>query len=293
MPDERPRRFGRARLTRRKKLAEMLYDIVYAGGWPAVFARPLGLAGTLRVAEETIALAAARALPPLRVGFLSDLHAGPATHPRLIRDACEAVRAWRPDLLLLGGDFVSFHARHARDLVEPLAAIEAPLGKLAVLGNHDVIGDETFIMAQLARAGVRTLVNENVRLAAPWDDVWICGLDNPEEGKPDGRRALAGASGTRIVLMHSPDGLHALEGSAYALAICGHTHGGQFVLASGRALISFHGPLSQQYIRAGRFTLEGGGTLLVSRGIGQGSLPMRRGADPEVHRLTLTFGGSR
>lgn len=294
----RARWFGRARhLTARKKVAEVVYELAYRWGWPARLARPLGLTGELDVAVHELSIRSTAELSPLRVAFISDLHAGPATHPALIDAACRAVAAWTPDLLLLGGDFVSFHARHAKRLVAPLSAIEAPLGKIAVLGNHDLIGDEEFIVSQLADAGVRVLVNENVRLAAPFAPVFVCGLDNTEEGVPDGARAMAGTEAAdgepteRLVLMHSPDGLQALEGRDFAMAFCGHTHGGQFVLDSGKALVNFHGPLSREYLRGGVFTLgaDGRRILLVSRGIGCGSLPMRRGADPQVHLCTLTF----
>src|SRR6185369_7133721 len=294
-------------LTPRRKVAEVLYELAYRGGWPAILAKPLGLTGELDVVAHDLTIPSAVDLPPLRVAFISDLHAGPATHPTLIRSACAAVADWKPDLLLLGGDFVSFHARHAKRLVQPLSSIEAPLGKVAVMGNHDLVGDEEFIAAQLGEAGVRVLVNENVRLPAPFSRVFVCGLDNTEEGVPDATRAFAGAEGQgtasgsemeareqaveRLVVMHSPDGLLALEGRDFAMAFCGHTHGGQFVLDSGRALVNFHGALSRQYLRGGVFTLDATGrrVLLVSRGIGCGSLPMRRGADPQVHLCTLTF----
>ena len=108
---------------------------------------------------------------------------------------------------------------------------------------------------------------------------------------PDGRRALAGADGIRLVLMHSPDGLTALGDAPFAVAFTGHVHGGQFLLPGGISLISSKGPLSQRYLHGGVFELGGPGEriLLVSRGIGQGSLPMRFGADPEVHVCDLSF----
>lgn len=284
------RRFGRGHLSARQKAAEFMYDLLYAGGWPARIARPLGLAGRLEVVEDTLSLPGPVGVPTLKVGFLSDLHAGPATHPAMIAEACAVVAAARPDLLLLGGDFVSFHARHAARLVRPLSRIEAPLGKLAVLGNHDVIGDESYVIEKLAEAGVRTLVNQNVRLDAPYHAVWVCGLDNPEEGTPDAEAAFAGADGVRIVLMHSPDGLSSLGDRPYAVAFCGHTHGGQFILKSGRALVSFSGPLSRRYILGGRHVLDRDGrTMIVSRGLGQGSLPMRRRANPQAHVYRLVF----
>ncbi|HEX6630141.1 MAG TPA: metallophosphoesterase [Gemmatimonadaceae bacterium] len=296
-PSPTAARFGRARkLSLKKRIAEFTYDVFYRGGWAAAIAHPLGLQGTLRVATHDVVLppppAAATPTPPLRVAFASDLHAGTATHPRMLAAACDAIASARPDLVLLGGDFVSFHARYADALVPLLARLEAPLGKFAVLGNHDLIGDDAYIRARLAEAGVRTLVNEKVRLAAPYDGLWLCGLDDPEEGFPDPAAAFAGADGTRLVLMHSPDGLRALAGHPFAMAFCGHVHGGQCWIGD-RSMIGVHGEHNTRCRRGGLFDLDGDGgrLLLVSRGIGQGNLPLRRGADPEVHLCTLTFGG--
>lgn len=296
MPEARPRLFGRARhLTRRKRLMEIVYAAAYAGGWPTVLARPLGLVGRLRVATHAVALPGQRAgRPPLRVAFASDFHAGPSTHAGLVRQACRALADMRPDLLLLGGDFVAFHARHVERLVPLLAAVEAPLGKFAVLGNHDLMADDAHVVARLASAGVRTLVNANARLAAPYDDVWVCGLDEPKEGAPDGPAALAGADGTRLVLMHSPEGVRWLAGQEFAMGFCGHVHGGQFWLGD-RPLTSHKGTFNERYLRGGLFPPADGhaGTLLVSRGIGQTSLPLRRRADPEVHLCTVELVGPR
>jgi uncharacterized protein len=289
-PISAPHWFGRARhLSLRRRVTEIWYDFAYCGAWPARLARRLGLQGTFGVSTHTfLASGTSLTAPPIRIAFASDLHAGPATYPGLISEACRALADAKPDLLLLGGDFVSFHARHVDRLVPLLASIEAPLGKFGVLGNHDLIADDAYIVRRLADAGVRVLVNENARLPAPHDDVWLCGLDNTEEGAPDGEAAFAGADGIRVVLMHSPDGLRAVGDRSFAAAFCGHTHGGQFWVGE-RALVNFSGPLSRKYLRGGVFHVGAGsaGVLLVSRGIGCGNLPMRRGADPEVHVCTL------
>jgi predicted MPP superfamily phosphohydrolase len=280
--------FGRARhLTPRRKATEVWYDVIFSGGWAPRLARALGLTGTFGVAHHEVRVSGRRVgAPPLRIAFVSDLHAGPTTYPALIADACRALADARPDLLLLGGDYVSFHARHVDRLAPLLGAIAAPLGKFAVLGNHDLLGDDAYITSRLAQAGVRMLVNETARLPAPHDDVWVCGLDNTEEGAPDAAPAFAGADGVRIVLMHSPDGLQSVGNRSFAAAFCGHTHGGQFWVGD-RPLVNFSGALSRRYIRGGLIHLDAGGTLLVSRGIGCGNLPLRRGADPEVHVVTM------
>jgi predicted MPP superfamily phosphohydrolase len=293
--NERPKRFGRAlRLSAKKRRLERLYDLAYTGGWPSWIARPIGLQGRLRLSTHQFEVTSAVPLPPLRVAFISDLHGGPGTHPATIRKACRVVAEARPDLLLLGGDFVSFHARHVEGVLEGIDSIYAPLGRFAVLGNHDLIADDAYLVDRLASIGVKTLINENVRLDDPYESVWVCGLDNTEQGSPDGAKAVAGATGLRFVLMHSPDGLTALGGEPFAIAFTGHVHGGQFVLPGGVALIGTKGPLSQRYLYGGVFELGAPGEriLLVSRGIGQGSLPMRFRADPEVHICDLSFRAS-
>ena len=271
---------------------ERLYDLVYAGGWPSWLAKPLGLQGRLHLTTHRLTIANdGSPIPPLRIAFASDLHGGPGTHPATIRSACRLLAESQPQLLLLGGDFVSFHARHVEGVLEAIDQIDAPLGRFAVLGNHDLIADDAWLVRRLETIGVRTLVNENVRLVAPYDRLWLCGLDNTEQGTPDGRRALTGADGVRLILMHSPDGLTALGSASFAVAFTGHVHGGQFMLPGGSSLIGVKGPLSQRYLDGGVFELGNPGQriLLVSRGIGQGSLPMRFRADPEVHVCDLTF----
>jgi uncharacterized protein len=288
------RRFGRARhLTAWKRLKEIALGVAYSGGWPARLAKTVGLQGTFRVATHFLSLPCRTPdAPPLRVAFASDLHAGPSTHPALIVEACRALAESAAHLLLLGGDFVGFHARYIDDLVPVLAAIEPPLGKFAVLGNHDLMADDAYIAARLEAAGVRVLVNESVRLPAPHAGIWLCGLDDWDEGAPDAEAAFAGTDGLRLVLMHSPDGLQPIGAERpFAVAFCGHTHGGQFLLPAGRALVTPKGALSRRYLRGGIFRVgpQCDRLLLVSRGIGCTTLPLRRGADPEVHICRLEF----
>jgi len=281
-----PRKFGRARhASLRHKAVDLALGILYAGGWPALLTNAIGLQGELEVSEHVFRIPRAREnAPVLRVAFASDFHAGPTLHPRLLHQTLSALADARADLLLLGGDFVSFHARYVRDLLDGLAAIEAPCGKFAVLGNHDLLGDDEYVTRRLADAGVTTLVNANARLPAPHDDVWVCGLDDWNEGTPDAERAVAGADGTRILLMHQPDGLLVMGDHRFDIAFCGHVHGGQFLKWNGTPAIRHRGPISTLYMHGGVFHVGARSTpVLVSRGIGTSTLPARRRADPQVH----------
>lgn len=274
---------------------DFVLGYLYAGGWPAVVTNALGLQGDLQVAEHVFRIARRNpAAGPLRVAFASDFHAGPTLHPRLLAETMAALERARPDLLLLGGDFVSFHARYVDRLLDGFRRVRAPLGKFAVLGNHDLLGDDEHIASALKSAGVRVLVNGNARLPAPHDDVWVCGLDDWNEGTPDAAATFAGAHGTRLLLMHQPDGLLVAKDERFEVAFCGHVHGGQYLKSNREPAIRHRGPLSTLYMHGGVFSVgPANAPVLVSRGVGTSTLPARRHADPQVHICTLVPAPAR
>lgn len=274
------------RIERGRRSAELLLDTLFRpGDWAARLAYHLGLQGRL-VTTTTVVHPRGREprARPLRIAFASDFHAGATTYPRLLDEACEALDRLEPDLLLLGGDFVSVRASYIDRLAPRLAAIRAPFGKLGVLGNHDLRANSAHVVASLEDAGVRVLMNDRVTLDAPFADVTVCGLEDPTRGQPRADRALDGVEGTRIVLMHSPDGLEAIGDRPFDLALCGHTHGGQVALPWGTPVLVPGGHLNRIYCN-GRFSVgcDKASVLLVSRGVGCSTIPVRAFAAPEVH----------
>ncbi|MFO7167612.1 MAG: metallophosphoesterase family protein [Chloroflexota bacterium] len=263
--------------------SEAALSVLYGQGWPARLARRLGVHPDPVPLRVKLTLPAPHPCPPLRVAFASDFHAGPTTHPDVIRAACRTLLEAQPDLILLGGDFVSLHERAVGDLLTELSRLEARLGKFAVLGNHDYWVDHRRLASQLAAAGYTLLTNRNVRLRPPAHHVWVCGLDDSDEGVPDADAAFAGADGVRLVVMHSPDGLAAIGNRAFDLALCGHTHGGQICLPGGRVVHVPPGMYTRRYA-AGHFPVgpNGAGALIVSRGVGCSGVPVRASAAPDV-----------
>jgi Predicted phosphohydrolases len=182
---------------------------------------------------------------------------------------------------------VSVRASDIHALAPLLTNIRAPLGKLAVFGNHDLRSNRPEVEAAMREAGVRMLVNEAVTLSPPHDDVSVVGFDDPIRGVPLGE-LLDDAAGVRVLLMHAPDGLLAAGDRDFDLALCGHTHGGQIVLPGGVMPYLPHGALSRTY-PVGEFQLDddGGRTLIVSRGVGCSTVPVRMLCSAEVHLIEL------
>jgi predicted MPP superfamily phosphohydrolase len=190
-----------------------------------------------------------------RVVFVSDLHVGPTTAPSLHDRLIAVVREARPDVLLLGGDYVYLEA--TPDVVARLAglvrALEAPT-KLAVMGNHDLWTEDSLVAGALEQGGARVLVNDVARLPAPWGDC------------------------------HSPDGLLSAADHHFDLYVCGHTHGGQ-VAAPWGPIVLPKGEMCRRFPSG--FARFNSGEVFVSRGVGSVDLPGRLFAEPDLLVLDL------
>lgn len=274
-------------LPRAAVIGSRIEAALFRGHWPYRVARALGCQPSIRAAEHRVVVdRGSGPLPALRIVYASDFHAGPMTDPVLLQRAIAAIRDARPDVLLFGGDFVAFEPSEVEMLAEQLGGIPAQFGRFAVLGNHDWWAGPEQITQRLEACGIEVLTNRNRRLDAPYDRVWICGIDDHWCGKPDARSAFLGAGDVRIVLMHAPSGLLDLGRERFHLALCGHTHGGQIALPGGVPILVPWGALSRQYAR-GRFELADGATLIVSVGIGCVVVPFRLFSQPEIVICTL------
>jgi predicted MPP superfamily phosphohydrolase len=282
MPIPRSKRYSRLHHG-----AEALLDLAMLGGLVSALSYHVGLHGRMGVTRHTLTLPPERRLPrPLKIAFASDFHAGRPTHPAIFADLFAQIAVEQPDVLLLGGDYVTGPARHAAGLCPGLAACHPPLGKFAVFGNHDLSTDDRLIARLFEDAGVTMLVNRAATLPAPFDSVSICGMDDPWTGAPDADATFDGAAATRVLLVHAPDGLLILDGQRYDIGFAGHTHGGQIALRDGTPIVMPQGPLSRPYYY-GRFPVEGNGDLIVSRGVGCSGIPVRINADPELVICTV------
>ncbi len=188
---------------------------------------------------------------------------------------------------MLGGDYIYLHADYIHELAPLFADVRAPLGRFAVLGNHDVWSEESTIRTALENASVRVLVNEAVSLPAPYGNVALCGLDEPWAGEPNARATLETNAQTKILAMHAPEGLLVVGDESFDFAVCGHTHGGHIALPGGIPIVTA-GPLSRRYSH-GAYDLGSGRHMIVSKGIGATESPLRLFANPDI--VVVRIGG--
>jgi len=227
----------------------------------------------------------------LRIAVASDFHTG-APHAGLgqVRRAVAEINAGTPDVVLLPGDFVIqgiVGGEHTppEAIAAELAALKAPLGVYATLGNHDWWYDGDRVKKALEQAGIRVVDNGAVHLHTSTVDAWLVGIGDDMTDHADPVKAFAGvpADASVIVMMHDPATLASLPRTA-AVAFAGHTHGGQVRLPLIGALIT-PGRAPRQHAYG---WIPGASTpTYVTSGIGTSILPVRFNCPPETVILQL------
>ena len=241
----------------------------------------------------------------LRVVQLSDIHlAGFYQHPGYIRKVVNQVNQLQPDLILFTGDMVHNFAEETFPFVEILNGLKAPLGKFAVLGNHDYgayfqwkskeeeLANLEQVKEQIRTCGFDLLLNEHRTLTLNAHSLEIIGVENwgkppfPQHG--DLHRALEGTdpSLVRILLSHDPShwDLQVQGKEDIVLTLSGHTHAMQFGFEIGTFRWS---PSRWTYKHWAGLYRENGQYLYVNRGLGYTGFPGRVGIRPEITLLTL------
>jgi hypothetical protein len=222
---------------------------------------------------------------PLRVAFLSDFHLGSHAGDvaRLAGIAAEAA-TYKPDLVLHGGDFVNMQpfggGRIPPHIIAAiLARLDAPLGRFAVLGNHDYTYGARHVAEALAENGIVLLSDERRTLHHNGIAIDLIGLPDARMPSAAGKALLSTLSNGHpaIVLAHDPVWFAHVPAGPH-LTLAGHTHGGQvrFPLL-GALRNASRAPLRWSY----GHVVEGGRHLYVTGGIGTSAIPLRIGVPPE------------
>lgn len=262
----------------------------------------VGLAGYRNARADPVVRRMAVRLPhwragaaPVRVALLGDVHIGsPAMDAQRLDRIVAQVNELHPDLVMLAGDFVFGHdpangVRFAERLSAPLSRLRAPLGTVAVLGNHDHWTAPSAVIAALRRAGVTVLANQAVERGP----LAVVGVDDAFTGHAAPARALHMAAmlpGAPVLFTHSPDLLASLPRDAAPLVLTAHTHCGQLVLPLVGPVLSWS-PLLRRTPYPPRYRCgpvhDAKRLTIVTAGLGTSIAPIRFGAPPDLWLLTL------
>ncbi len=267
--------------TGRHAFLAIVLCVVLLGTWSAFSAWQIRLD---RVSLQTTKLPAR--VERLKIVQISDLHLGMMVGERRLKRIVELVHRGEPDLLVCTGDLVDAKMDDLNHLADMLAQIRPPLGKFAVLGNHEFYAGVAQSERFLEAAGFKVLRNQPYRLDGL---LTIVGVDDPVgrrykgNGATDQKEAalLSDLDSQEFILLLKHRPLVELESKGrFDLQLSGHTHGGQiFPFTLITALFYSN--------QTGLASLDKNSLFYVSRGAGTWGPPMRFLAPPQVTLIEL------
>jgi len=215
----------------------------------------------------------------VKIAQLSDVHLGIIVGAGLLEKVMERIKGERPDLIVSTGDLLDGGIKYVEPLKDKLRALEAPLGKFAIIGNHEFYTGIKKSQKFLEESGFVVLRNEGREIN---NTINIVGIDDAETRssketyKVSDREILSGLPRDRftVLLKHKPiideDAL-----GLFDLQLSGHTHNGQIFPLNIIVRLFFYPHSSYR-------ELSKGSAIYVSGGIGTAGPPVRLFSPPEI-----------
>jgi len=233
------------------------------------------------------------ALAGKRLVQISDLHVGLRVNDQYLMAALDRVRALRPDILVITGDFVSYWGDGTFPQLDRVLSHlpRETRATLAALGNHDYgrrwsqveVADK--ITVRLRELGIVVLRNDRCTV----DGLEMVGLDDlwGPRFSPDNVMGGLDPAKPALVLCHNPDAAdRPVWGDFRGWILSGHTHGGQCKPPFLPPPIL---PTKNKRYTAGEFDLGNGRRMYINRGLGH-LVQVRFNVRPEITVFTLVQG---
>lgn len=233
-------------------------------------------------AEESVP----KELDGYKIAFISDLHYPSLFNNKRLGKLVHRLQKESPDILLLGGDYVT-DSDSIDVLFESLSAAMPRWNTFAVLGNHDKRNEE-LIKQAMGKYGIYLLDGVAVRtefldigggytVAGPYDSfandtLFVQYMECVEDSE------------FVIFVSHTPDFVERNSITA-DLVFAGHTHGGQV------SLLGLYTPVKntrygRRFLR-GRNRTTNGATMITTNGVGTSRRKLRFCVPSEIVVVTL------
>lgn len=231
-----------------------------------------------------------------RIAHISDLHNAQLGENN--ENLLTLLEKADPDIIAITGDLVD---SRRTDIDVSLNFVEAA-AKIApcyyVTGNHESrISEYQTLRDGLLAIGVTVLENSTVSLTRNGESITLIGVNDPtfhpeyiQKGsysvmEETLQKLPINADNFNLLLTHRPELLELYEKYGIHLSLSGHAHGGQFRLPFIGGLFAPHQGFFPKY-DSGLHTI-GNSNLIVSRGLGNSSFPIRINNRPEIILIEL------
>ncbi|MFA7382626.1 MAG: metallophosphoesterase [Desulfurivibrionaceae bacterium] len=219
----------------------------------------------------------------IRIAQISDVHLGLLVRENRLKKIIAEIRKAKPDILVSTGDLVDGQPNHLNKEARLLAALNPPLGKIAITGNHEFYAGLHLASAFTKASGFTLLRQQGMTVGG----LNFVGVDDPAvrtfaqktAGSEYDILSAQPKENFTVLLKHRPE-IDPDSSGLFDLQLSGHTHKGQIFPFN--LLNWFFYPQ-----RAGQLTRLSSGFLYLSRGTGTWGPPIRFLAPPEVTIIDL------
>ena len=237
----------------------------------------LGLT-TYTIAERNLP----EAFDGFRIAHISDLHSAELgqNNARLLN----MLRKSEPDIIAITGDLIDYRDESPDVAIHFLQEAVKIAPCYYVLGNHEIRLDAAMqrqLLTAAEEAGVVLLHDVEVILQRGDDQISVVGHKWNGNSVYD----ISYFSGYRILLSHTPEMFPDYVMAGFDLVMCGHIHGGQMRIPFVGGVASPSRTLFPTY-DAGVFSNRNT-DMVVSRGLGNSSFPLRINNPPELVLIVL------
>ena len=260
--------------------------MIGVGAYNAIIVNP----HNINIREETIvSYKLDESFDDFIIAFFSDLHYGNYTGKNELDNLVSTINNSGVDVCIFGGDLIDLYSTRgisAQDktyLIDKLKEIEAPYGKFAVLGNHDIDQESTKneVSQILIDGGFKIITNTNVRVYNSHKSYFnLIGIDSMFLGKPNPSSAYdkIKENDFNFVVTHAPDIVEELYLVKSDYVVAGHSHGGQIFLPFINYL---YRPIGCREYFKGKYIVNNV-VLDITNGVGTTKYDARLFADSEI-----------
>ena len=236
-------------------------------------------------------------LPAAFEGFaivqLSDLHN--ARFGKEQNKLLSRIRAASPDVIVVTGDLIDKRRAGMKNALRCMERAVRIAPVWYVTGNHEAKSKEyPALRTALEALGVGILCDRCTTLRRGDAHITLAGLSDvrfftndktmfPENVYGRLKALLPEDAAFTVLLAHRPELFSVYRAAGADLTLCGHAHGGQFRLPLVGGVVAPEQGLFPKYTKG--IYEEAGKVMIVSRGLGNSSVPIRLNNPPEVVRI--------
>src|SRR3989339_289374 len=221
----RQQKFTQARVSPRQLFAAQAIVVVALYGY--------GLFEATDIRQEHIEIISPKITEKtgrIRIAQISDVHLGLLVRESRLKKILAEIRKAKPDILVSTGDLVDGQPSHLNREARLLAALNPPLGKIAITGNHEFYAGLQVASAFMETSGFTLLRQQGMAVGG----INFVGVDDPvvknfarkTSGAEHEILSAQAKENFTVLLKHRPE-INPYSSRLFDLQLSGHTHKGQ------------------------------------------------------------------